>query len=71
MRIAPGSPVWVREGSPRVVTWDADGMVYTLVTNLTDSRLGECLADLPAPPPSPSPVERVGAGLVRMSSWLD
>lgn len=69
-RVVDDRPVWVRAGHPRVVTWDADGMVYTLVTNLADARLGELLSDLPAPPPAPSPVERVGAGLVRMSAWL-
>jgi hypothetical protein len=69
-RVVAGRPVWVRAGHPRVVTWDADGMVYTLVTNLSDSRLGELLTDLPAPPPSPSPMDRIGDGLVRMSAWL-
>jgi hypothetical protein len=69
-KVVAGRPVWVRSGHPRVVTWDADGMVYTLVTNLTDARLGELLTDLPAPPPAPTPLERVGAGLVRMSAWL-
>jgi len=69
-RVVANRPVWVREGSPRVVTWDADGIFYTLVTNLSDSRLGELLTDLPAPPPSPSPMDRIGDGLVRMSAWL-
>jgi hypothetical protein len=69
-RVVADRPVWVRPGHPRVVTWDADGMVYTLVSDLKDSRLGELLADLPAPPPEPTPWERVGAGLSRMSAWL-
>lgn len=69
-RVVADRPVWVRPGHPRVVTWDADGMIYTLVSNLSDGRLGDLLADLPAPPPKPSPLERIGAGLVRMSAWL-
>lgn len=62
--------VWVHHGHPRMVTWDADGMIYTVVSDLPDSRLGRLLDDLPAPPPPPTPVERIGAGLVRMTSWL-
>lgn len=69
-RVVADRPVWVRPGHPRVVTWDADGMVYTLVTNLADDRLGDLLTDLPAPPPSPSPMDRIGDGLVRMAAWL-
>jgi hypothetical protein len=69
-RVVADRPVWVREGHPRVVTWDADGMIYTLVSDLSDGRLGKLMADLPAPPPQPSPLERIGAGLVRMSAWL-
>jgi anti-sigma factor RsiW len=62
-------PVWVRDGKPRIVTWDADGMVYTVVTHLADGHLAPLLADLPAGPRPPSPLERVRDGLVRMSSW--
>lgn len=58
---------WVREGNPRIVTWDADGMIYTVVTQLSDSHLEELFEDLPAPPPEPSAFERIRAGLVRMS----
>lgn len=69
-RVVADRPVWVREGRPRIITWDADGMIYTLVTQIPDTRLAELLGNLPAPPPPPSPIDRVGAGLVRMSSWL-
>jgi anti-sigma factor RsiW len=61
--------VWVREGEPRIVTWDSDGMVYTVVSNLPDQHLGQLLADLPAPPSDPTVLDRVRSGLVRMSSW--
>ncbi len=62
--------VWVRDGRPRVVTWDADGVVYTVVTELGDRRLGRAIADLPRSPGRPDPVERVGDGLSRMTTWL-
>ena len=62
--------VWVREGSPRIVTWDADGVVYTVATDLDDDRLGRAIADLPRPREEPDPAERVGDGLSRMTTWL-
>jgi anti-sigma factor RsiW len=63
--------LWVREGRPRVLTWDSDGMVYAVVTSLPDHRLAHLLDDLPAPEREPSHVERVGDGLVRLTSWLN
>jgi hypothetical protein len=62
--------VWVRDGRPRVVTWNADGVVFTVVTDLGDDRLGQAIADLPSDPARPGPVERVGDGLTRMTTWL-
>jgi hypothetical protein len=59
----------VREGEPRLVTWDSDGMIYTVVSNLRDEPLGQVLEDLPAPPKEPTVVDRVRSGLLRMSSW--
>lgn len=61
--------VWVREGQPRIVTWDSDGMIYTVVSNLPDQQVGQFLEDLPAPPKEPTALDRVRSGLVRMSSW--
>jgi anti-sigma factor RsiW len=61
--------VWVRDGRPRIVTWDANGMVYTVVTQLSNEHLAPLLADLPAGPRPPSPLQRVRDGLVRMASW--
>ena len=60
--------VWVREGHPRIVTWDSDGMIYTVVSNLPDQQVGQFLEDLPAPPKEPTALDRVRSGLVRMSS---
>ena len=60
--------VWVREGQPRIVTWDSDGMIYTVVSDLPDQHLGQLLEDLPAPPKEPTILDRVRSGLVRMSS---
>lgn len=61
--------VWVREGQPRIVAWDSDGMIYTVVSDLSDQHLGQFLEDLPAPPKEPTVLDRVRSGLVRMSSW--
>jgi len=61
--------VWVREGRPRIVTWDSDGMIYSVVSNLPDQQVGQFLEDLPAPPQEPTVLDRVRSGLVRMSSW--
>lgn len=68
-RIIGDRSVWVRDSHPRVVTWDADGMVYTVVTRLADRYLGPLLADLPAGPPQPTPLDRIRNGLTRMASW--
>ena len=62
--------MWVRDGHPRVLTWDADGMVYSIVTRLDDSALEPLLDDLPAPDPPLGLTARVGAGLVRITSWF-
>jgi anti-sigma factor RsiW len=69
-RVLAQRQVWVRDGRPRVVTWNADGVVYTVVTDLGDDRVGQAIADLPRDPAQPDPVERVGDGLTRMTTWL-
>ncbi|MFT4298557.1 MAG: zf-HC2 domain-containing protein [Aeromicrobium sp.] len=63
-----GSEVWVREGQPTVVTWQADGVVYTVVTNASLHRVAEVLEELPSTP-ARSVVGRIEDGLHRMSSW--
>jgi anti-sigma factor RsiW len=69
-RVLAERQVWVRDGRPRVVTWDAGGVVYTIVTELSDRRLGQAISDLPSSPGQPDPVERIGDGLNRMTTWL-
>ena len=69
-RVVGDRRLWVREGRPRILTWDSDGMVYGVVTSLSDAELDNLLDDLPAPAPEPGPLERIGDGLVRMTSWL-
>lgn len=69
-RVLAERHVWVREGRPRVVTWSADGVVYTVVTELGDDRVGQAITDLPRGPAQPDEVERVGDGLHRMTAWI-
>ena len=69
-RVLSHREVWVREGRPRVVTWNADGVVYTIVTRLGDQRVGQAIADLPRSAGEPDPVERIGDGLSRMTTWI-
>ncbi|WP_019145028.1 zf-HC2 domain-containing protein [Aeromicrobium massiliense] len=67
-----GSPVWMSAGSPTILTWDADGLVYTVVTDAGTERIGRTLAELPTPasPDDPSLPERVGDGFARMAGWV-
>ena len=69
-RVLAERHVWVRDGRPRVVTWGADGVVYTVITELGDDRVGQAIADLPRGPAQPDEVERVGDGLHRMTAWI-
>ena len=69
-RVLADRHVWVRDGRPRVVTWGADGVVYTVVTELSDERVGQAIAGLPRGPAQPDEVERVGDGLHRMTTWI-
>lgn len=65
------SQVWVRPGVPMLVTWDEDGTVFTIVTDVDRRRLEQAVAELPRPGDGPSVPERVGDGLTRMSAWVD
>ncbi len=64
-----GSQVWVRAGSPTVVTWDDRGTVFTVVADVNRARLERAVADLPRRSEK-NPGDRVGDGLDRMSSWI-
>ncbi len=64
------SDVWVREGSPMVVTWDHDGVVYTIVTDADHDRVARAVSELPWGEHHDGPVDRVGDGLNRMAAWM-
>jgi anti-sigma factor RsiW len=71
-RVVAGAPVWVSAGTPTIVTWDADDVVYTVVTDAGPERVRATVAQLPTPAESDEPgmVERVGDGFARMAGWL-
>ncbi len=64
------SDVWIREGTPTLVTWDFDGVVYTIVTDADRARVAQAVAELPWGSNSNGPVDRMGDGLTKMTSWL-
>lgn len=64
------SDVWVRDGSPMLVTWDYDGVVYTIVTDADHARLVRAVSELPRGSETHDPVDRVGDGLTRMTAWM-
>ena len=66
-----GSQVWVRRGDPMLVTWDDDGVVYTMVTDADREQVARAVADLPQGATQAGPVGRVGDGLTRMTAWVD
>jgi hypothetical protein len=66
-----GSHVWVRDSEPMVVTWDDDGVVYTIVTNADRGRVEQAVSQLPRSAREETPPERVRDGLDRMTAWLD
>lgn len=61
--------VWVIGRSPAVVTWQAPGVVLTLVTDLDAEAWRAVVRRLPAVS-SPGAPSRVGAGLDRLASLL-
>jgi anti-sigma factor RsiW len=65
-----GSQVWVRAGSPMIVTWDDDGTVFTIVSDVGRERIAQAVADLPSGSHDRDLGDRVGDGLNRMSSWM-
>lgn len=68
-RTLADSVVWVREGQPNVAAWEADGVVYTVVTDASVERVTDVVAQLPSTPDR-SAVERVEDGLHRMTGWV-
>lgn len=65
------SQVWVREGMPLLVTWDDEGVVYTIVTDADRDRVAQAVAELPKGVYDDGMINRIGDGISRMSSWLD
>ncbi len=63
--------VWVRGSGtgPLVVTWDRDGIVYTVVTDVAPGLLARAVSELPEHE-DPSTWERIGTGLDRMTDWV-
>lgn len=66
-----GSDVWVRAGEPMLVTWDDDGVVYTIVTDADRRRVEQAVSQLPRGTRHEAPTERVRDGLDRMTAWLN
>jgi len=65
-----GAQVWVRDGEPMLVAWDAEGVVYTLVTDAGDQPVGQVITQLPTEEPDGGAVDRVRDGFGRMADWL-
>ncbi len=68
-RVWGSAVVWQRVGEPTLVTWDRDGIVYTIVTDADEQRIGDAVAQLPTSESADHPVQRFGRGLDRMTSW--
>ncbi|MGJ9423811.1 anti-sigma factor family protein [Aeromicrobium sp. CF3.5] len=61
--------VWHRVGEPTLVTWDRDGIVYTIVTDADPQRIRGAVAQLPTSESTGHPLDRLGRGVDRMTSW--
>lgn len=64
------SSVWVRAGSPTLVTWDEGGVVFTMVTDADPDRIRHAVAELPTSDGPMGAFTRVGHGLDRMTAWV-
>lgn len=70
LREIGGHRLWLRPGEPDMVTWDADGVVFVVVTDLDRDQLGQALSELPKPNEPRDPSDRVGDGFERMANWV-
>jgi len=61
------SSVWIQQGLPTVVVWQADDTVYTMVTDAPDSTTAELVAALPHEPDQ-GDGNRLGRGLTKIGS---
>ena len=64
------SSVWIKPGSPTLVTWDEGGVVFTMVTDADSGRIREAVAELPSSDEPTGTFTRVGHGLDRMTAWV-
>ena len=65
-----GRAVYVRDGLPTVVVWEAGARVFTLVTDVPAQSVGDLVTHLPgdAEPAHHGPMSRIGHGLTRLAS---
>ncbi len=65
------SSLWVQDGLPTVVLWQADGMVYTLLSDAPMSTTAELVAALPHRTDPASGGSRLSRGLERIASYVN
>jgi sigma-E factor negative regulatory protein RseB len=58
-------------GTGDVMTWQAGGIVFTVLADAPSSTIGAVLAGLPSGETSRGGWSRVGRGLHRVGSWVD
>jgi anti-sigma factor RsiW len=63
--------VWMRSGLPMLVTWDDEGVVYTIATDVDRAHIARAVAELPKGAYQKGPAGRVGDGLSRMTAWVN
>ncbi len=69
--VSGGSSLWVQGGLPTVVLWQADGMVYTLLTDAPMSVAAELVAALPHRADSVPGGNRLTRGLQQIASYVN
>ncbi len=69
--VSSGSSLWVQDGLPTVVLWQADGMVYTLLSDAPMSTTAELVAALPHSADLASGGNRLSRGLERIASYVN
>jgi sigma-E factor negative regulatory protein RseB len=65
------TPVYLRCGLYRELTWAGKGMVYTVVTDAPDSVVSEVVAAVPTTKRSEGVADRMSRGIRRVGSWVD
>ncbi|TCC46654.1 transcriptional regulator [Kribbella capetownensis] len=63
--------VYQRYGMPSYVVWSSGGIVYTLIGDLPPDMLGQVVRAFPHDVPVKlSAIQRMGAGLAKIATWL-